>query len=65
MNYLSILVALSLLLAGCSSANWYKGMQSREQARCLGVPESEYEDCMKHTKESYDEYQQKREALDK
>jgi hypothetical protein len=64
MKYTLILIAALLLNSGCATENWYKGMQSREQARCLGAPESEYEDCMKYTRESYDDYRERREQVD-
>lgn len=65
MKYLLAITTVTLALTACTTSNWYKGMQSREQIQCLNVPEAEYDDCMKNTNESYDEYKEKRKELDK
>lgn len=65
MKYAHFLIIILLSLSACSTDAWYKGMQSSEQIKCLDVPPSEYEDCMKHANDSYGEYQNKQKELDK
>lgn len=59
------LTIILFTLSACSTAAWYKGAQSSEQIKCLNVPPSEYDECMKHANESYGEYQNKQKELDK
>jgi len=50
-------------LIACSKQNWYQGMQSAHEAQCLKGPASEYDECMKQSGDSYNEYEKNREAL--
>ncbi len=65
MKPLFILLFVFLSLSACTSSNWYHGMKASEQVQCLNVPQSEYDECMKNSNESYEEYKQKREELEK
>jgi hypothetical protein len=65
MKNIFCLIIIAGALGACSTAGWYKGMQTREQIQCLNVPEAEYDNCMKNANESYDEYKEKRKELDK
>lgn len=65
MKLLSMLFFIPLTLSACTTSNWYHGMKASEKVQCLNVPQSEYEDCMKNAQESYEEYKEKREELEK
>jgi hypothetical protein len=55
-------IAATAVIA-CSKQNWYQGVQSAHEAQCLKGPASEYDECMKQSGGSYDEYEKNREAL--
>ncbi|MBE9559200.1 MAG: hypothetical protein IMF15_00360 [Proteobacteria bacterium] len=53
-----------IVLAACTKQSWYQGAQSAQSAHCLKEPLSEYEDCNKQSKESYEDYKNSRDQLD-
>ena len=56
---------LALALAACTKQSWYQGAQSAQTAHCMKEPLSEYEDCNKQSEESYQDYKNSREQLDR
>jgi hypothetical protein len=62
-RFLLLAVLLLPLLPACSKQNWYQGMQSAHEARCKQEPLSEYDDCMRQSHDSYDEYEKNRKDL--
>jgi len=54
---------LSVLLAACTSQQYYEGLKAGRRATCLEYPEAEYKDCVDETKTSYDEYRSQREEI--
>ena len=56
---------LVFAMSACSSRQAYEAMQTRERNECLKVPESQYQECMERTSQSYDEYRREREDLKK
>lgn len=62
-EYRLCILMFTLALTACTTQNWYQGMQASHEARCMQEPISEYEECMKQTDDSYDEYQENRQQL--
>ena len=54
---------LAVTLTACTKQAWYQGAQSSQTAHCMKEPVSEYNDCIQHSAENYDEYNKNREAL--
>jgi hypothetical protein len=52
-----------LLLSGCSAQQIHDALQAREKQECYSAPDSEYEECMRRTSESYEEYSAKRKEV--
>jgi hypothetical protein len=52
----AVFAAVLVTPGGCSTQNWYQGMQASHQNECMQYPESEYEECMRGTDRTYDEY---------
>ncbi len=52
-----------IALTACSKQSWYQGAQSSQHAHCMKEPLSEYEECMRQSDESYQNYEKKREDL--
>ena len=59
MKHLQLLL-VSVLMVGCSSDETYRGLQSMEQSRCAEGPASEYQNCLKNSEMSYEEYEAER-----
>jgi hypothetical protein len=55
-----VTVSLTTTLSACSKQNWYQGMQSAHEARCMQEPVSEYDECMRQSGDSYNEYEKNR-----
>jgi hypothetical protein len=53
-------VLLVPALIACSKQNWYQGVQSAHEARCMQEPVSEYNECMRQSGDSYNEYEKNR-----
>ncbi len=49
-----------LIIAGCSSRGAYEGIQAGDRSKCLSLPPSQYDECMKNANKSYDEYERER-----
>jgi hypothetical protein len=62
-NRFTFIILLILSVSACSKQSWYQGAQSAKEAQCLKEPVSEYEDCVKQSGQSYDEYSKTREQL--
>ena len=60
----SLLIILSIIyIQACSSRQVYDSTQYSKRIQCLEAPHSEYDECMDHTRESYDKYKEKREIV--
>jgi hypothetical protein len=60
------LLTSALLLASCSTANWYQGAKASGEAECRKQPPSQYEECMRSYDKTYNEYTKQRdEAIQK
>jgi len=60
------ILVLSTLLIGtqaCMNKGVYISLQKHQEIMCNKVPESDYESCMKEAKESYEDYQLKRDEI--
>ena len=47
-------------LTGCSNKTVYDNIQKNNRNDCNTVPPSQYEECIKRTNKSYEEYEQDR-----
>jgi hypothetical protein len=59
-------LAVATLLAGCTTRNWYEGMQEsqRQQCRQRYPSASDQQDCIDRiNSKGYEQYQREREAL--
>jgi len=60
----SLLIILSIVyVQACSSRQVYDSIQHNQKLECQEVPHSEYDDCMERTRESYEEYKEKRDTV--
>ena len=65
-NFLLVaFMALIITLTACTKQNWYQGARSAQTTQCMKEPLSEYEDCNKQSDESYEDYKNSRDKLDK
>ena len=64
LKFLSLLLVI-LMLSSCTNQQIYRAFQSNQQLDCQGLPQSQYEECIKLSDESYDSYQQKRDEMKK
>lgn len=56
-----ILTTLALLLvAGCSNKATYQNLQINQRNKCLELPQSQYDECMKGAEKSYEQYEKER-----
>lgn len=63
---MATLLASTLLLASCSTANWYQGAKASGEAECRKLPPGQYEECMRNYDKTYNEYtKQREEAIQK
>ena len=63
LSYFLLLVSL-FLQTGCTSNEMFYGIQKGSQVQCLNEPnKAAYEECMKRTEGTYDEYQENRQDL--
>lgn len=61
--YKIIFIITFILLSGCSARQVHDALQAREKQQCYSAPDSEYEECMRRTSESYEEYSAKRKEI--
>jgi len=55
-------ILLALTITGCTTEAWYESAKRSAELKCLGLPQSAYEDCMSRVNQkSYQTY--KREYL--
>ena len=57
-------ITVVITLSACTKQNWYQGAQSAQTAHCMKEPLSEYENCNKQSKESYEDYKTNKDQLD-
>lgn len=58
-----ILVVMPLLLLmSCSTQAWYQSAKDAQAAHCRQGPLPEYEDCIKQSTGSYNEYEKERDG---
>jgi len=57
---LGTVILVASICFGCTNNEIYDFIQSDRQAECYKLPQPQYEDCMKRTSESYENYKQKR-----
>lgn len=62
MKYI-LVAALLASVAACSNEQVYSAVQQNRQLECSKLPQPEYEECMRETGMSYDEYERKRQEL--
>ena len=55
------LLASTLLLASCTTANWYQSAKARGEVKCREEPPGQYEECMRSYDKTYNEYKRQRE----
>lgn len=55
--------ALLASVAACSNEQVYSAVQQNRQLECSKLLQPEYEECMRETGMSYDEYERKRQEL--
>lgn len=55
------LILLVLFSAtGCSNRAMYDNIQINQRNECLKLPPARYDECMKHARKTYDEYERER-----
>ncbi len=59
MNKLSLLITV-FFLTGCSHKAVYDNIQINNRNACAKAPPSQYEECIKRSNKSYEEYEQER-----
>jgi hypothetical protein len=60
-----MLMLTAVLLASCSTRQWYEGSQARLREDCRQLPsQSEYQRCMDAAHLRYEDYQRRREGKD-
>lgn len=57
-----LVLILLLCLISCSTQAWYQSAKDAQAAHCRQGPLSEYDDCMKKSDGSYNEYEKERDA---
>ncbi|MBL1141704.1 MAG: hypothetical protein HND53_06695 [Proteobacteria bacterium] len=62
LNSLLLIIAV-LPLQACSSKQIHSMIQSNQQNECQTAPNSEYDNCIKHANESYEEYSRNRKEV--
>lgn len=62
MKYI-VVGALLASVAACSHEQVYSAVQQNRQFECSKLPQPEYEECMRETGMSYDEYERRRQEL--
>jgi len=62
-RFIFLAVIAATALTACSKQSWYQGVQSAHEAQCLKGPPSEYDECIKQSDRSYDEYEKNRKEL--
>jgi hypothetical protein len=57
-----VLVAfVQIAVSGCSNKQIYESTQPKyNQAECMKLPQSQYEECMNRDAETYEEYEKER-----
>lgn len=62
--YLTILIAI--FIGACSNKAVYDNIQINNRFDCAKMPPAEYDECMKQTNKSYEEYERvRKEALER
>jgi hypothetical protein len=59
----SVLLALSV--AGCSTRQWYEGIQAGQRNDCQKYPDAERRKCLDAASIGYDDYQRERDQAAK
>ncbi len=59
MRKILVLIAL-LCLISCSKQAWYQSAKDAQAAHCRQGPLAEYDDCIKQSAGSYNEYEKER-----
>ena len=57
------IVIVSLLFFGCSNKSIYNNVQLNNRQSCQKLPPSQYDECIKQTEKSYDEYERERNEI--
>ena len=53
----------SLVISGCTNKQIYEAVQPKyNEAECIELPKSEYEECMRREPLSYEDYEREREG---
>ena len=58
-------MVIVITVVACTKQGWYQGARSSQTANCMKEPLSEYEDCNKQSDESYEDYKNSRDQLEK
>lgn len=54
-------ISVLLMLAGCTTENWYEGFKQSSESRCRSQPPGESQRCLEAlNKKSYQEYEKER-----
>lgn len=60
---LGSLLAIALVLAGCSNKQLYSTIRENRRAECNKLPQSQVEKCMSEHDALYDEYRRERQSV--
>lgn len=52
-----------MFIQSCDNKGMYINLQKHQEFKCNRVPESDYDECMKEAKKSYEDYKEKREEI--
>lgn len=59
----SFIITITMATVACSKQGWYEGVKAANKSNCLKQPDSEYQDCIADSDDSYEQYNRKREEL--
>jgi len=54
--YILVICFTCIFVFGCSRQDWHQGLRTGHIMPCNKVPSSEYNDCVKSTADSYEDY---------
>lgn len=55
-----LIMALLVLVAGCSNRAVYENIQINKRNQCLQGPQAAYDECMEGTEKPYEKFEQER-----
>jgi len=63
MKYSFLVLLIGISTVGCSNKDLYEYIQEENKSNCSELPESQYNECIEHTKKSYKDYDKERKQM--